>query len=158
MLRGSVSGQLRAVKGGLPGHIAREASRASGIIRDEVRDRTPVGRVIDQRTGADLGPSGKLKRSIRPLPVVRTSQDTWLTGAYSRLDYASHVEYGTRKHVIKGRPYLAFWDNGRLVVTKRVMHPGNWGHHMFLLGALEAEAIWLSTANTRLQGFINSVT
>jgi hypothetical protein len=29
---------------------------------------------------------------------------------------------------------------------------------MFLLGALEAEAIWLSTANTRLQGFINSVT
>jgi hypothetical protein len=155
---GSASLALKRVKAGFPQFIAAEARRAGEITRDEVRDLTPIGTVVDPKTGAVLGPSGKLRRSIRPLPVVRTGPDTWITGAYSRLPYASFVEYGTRKHVINGRPYLAFWAGGQLVVTKRVVHPGSWGHHMFSLGVLRAEAIWATNANARTQAYINSVT
>lgn len=155
-VRGSISGELKALKAGLPEFFAREARKASGMVRDEVRDLTPVGRVVDPLTGKDLGPSGALKRSIRPLPVVRTGPDTWTTGAYSLKQYASYVEYGTRRHIINGRPHLAFWAGGRLVITRRVMHPGTNGHHMFLLGATAAEAKYIAGgADARLQGFLD---
>lgn len=154
MVRGSLAADIRALRRKLPGHFADQADKASELIRDEVRDRTPVGTRIDQRTGAVLGPSGALRRSVRPLPTVRVAHDTWVCGAYSTKSYVEHVEYGTRAHIIEGNLYLRFWSNGNMVIRRRVNHPGMRGHHMFALGLAEAAAKWPVGADTRLQAFL----
>lgn len=42
----------------------------------------------------------------------------------TNVDYALSVELGSRPHIIRGNPYLAFdGDNGRVVV-REVHHPG----------------------------------
>jgi hypothetical protein len=39
-------------------------------------------------------------------------------------NYASHVESGTKPHVIHGNPVLRFQVGGQTVVTRKVDHPG----------------------------------
>lgn len=39
-------------------------------------------------------------------------------------DYARHIEYGTRPHMIYGNPYL-IWDGQINGPVKSVIHPGN---------------------------------
>lgn len=151
---GSLSAEMQSLRTQLPSFLLSEADRASGLMRDQVRDRTPIGRIVNPQTGLDLGPSGKLRRSIRPLPVMRIGADRWLTGAYSRVSYASFVEDGTRAHVIDGNQNLRFWSQGQLFYRKQVKHPGAPGQHMFLRGALAAEVLWQGGADTRLQNFL----
>lgn len=38
--------------------------------------------------------------------------------------HAPFLEFGTRPHVIQGKPFLRFRVGGRLVVARRVNHPG----------------------------------
>jgi len=66
---------------------------------------------------------GDLKRTIRPYigPMygeVRAGSDT--------VDYAAHVEYGTKPHPIEPvkAEYLRFKVNGEWVMAKHVDHPG----------------------------------
>lgn len=43
----------------------------------------------------------------------------------TNVDYALSVEYGSRPHIIRGHPYLAFEGaNGGRVVRREVHHPG----------------------------------
>jgi hypothetical protein len=155
MIRGSAHGELVALKKKTPQFFAKEADRASRLVRNEVRDLTPIGTRVDQRTGQVLGPSGRLKRSIRPIPVRRTSPTTWTTGAFTTVEYAHFVEHGTKPHVIEGATALRFWSQGQLRIRKRVNHPGAPGHFMFARGALNARAKFMVGADARLENFVD---
>lgn len=158
MIRGSLALELRTFQGVLPKFYEAEARRASIDMAVEVRKRTPVGRIIDQRTGQDLGPDGALRDSVLPMTPVKEAGG-WRSGAYSDLYYAPFVEYGTRPHPIVAGPgrTLHFWSGGQSVFAKRVMHPGFFGKHMFLQGALAMERRYARDANYRLQSLMNKV-
>ena len=58
----------------------------------------------------------------------------WRSGAYSIRSYVEHVEWGTRRHIIRpragrlgrggGQAWLRFWTNGQLAFARMVNHPG----------------------------------
>jgi hypothetical protein len=155
-IKGSVAGDLGRLAQRLPVFFDGEARRARRVLRDEIQDRTPVGRRVDPDTGRDLGPSGRLRRSVRVMPVRRIGRERWVTGAESNEDHASHVEFGTRRHVIQGNLHLRYWSNGQLHFHQRVNHPGAPGVFMFLRGAQAAEKIWAQNADRQLQVFIDA--
>jgi hypothetical protein len=159
MIRGSLVLELRTLRGVLPHFFEAEARRASVDMAVEVRKRTPIGRIIDQRTGADLGPNGDLRRSVLPMVPVKLGNDQWSSGAYSDLYYAPYVEYGTRPHAIVASPgkVLHFWSGGVSVFAGRVLHPGFFGKHMFLQGALAMERKYARDADYRLQAQLNAI-
>lgn len=68
--------------------------------------------------------SGKLRRSTRHNVRVGRNKSR-LQLKWSR-SYASHIEYGTRAHVIRPRrkKFLRFRVGGRVVFARKVNHPG----------------------------------
>jgi hypothetical protein len=156
LIRGSIAAELRSIQRKLPKFLEQQASYAGSMIQTEVKRLTPVGRTVDPVTGADLGPSGKLKASIKVKKVAIVPPDRFISGAESDLPYASHVEYGTRRHIIEPRTAkaLRFWDAGQLAFARRVNHPGTQGHHMFSRGLQVAERRYQSVGNAKLQSFL----
>jgi hypothetical protein len=149
MVRGSFAKKCRTAHRRLPAFYMREANLAATIVRDEVRDRTPIGRVVDPETGRDLGPSGRLKNSVKRIRPKKVPGNRIVTGAYSPLSYANDVEGGTSPHVIKPkrgivktgpkaglkrRENVRFWSQGTIHFAQQVNHPGMPGHHMFARG------------------------
>lgn len=150
MIRGSLANDLRDLRtNDLPRFFDREADAGRRMLQREVRALTPVGRRIDQKTGADLGPSGALRASVTLLPVRRLPGRI-VTGVKSDKSYASDVEYGTKAHVIEGNKYLRFWSQGQMRIRRRVNHPGQEAKFMFLLGAEETDRLYEQDANPRL--------
>jgi hypothetical protein len=150
MIRGSLADGIADFRRTSSAYMREEAEELREEMRVQIRRRTPIGSRIDVNTGVDLGPSGALRRSVNDMPIRRVGADTWRGGVESRLDYASHVEYGTRRHIIEGNRYLRFWVGRRMVIRRRVQHPGMDGAFMFLEGSRVAEARWETAANRRL--------
>lgn len=82
--------------------------------------------------------SGALKRSLG-YAVTGTGYQNLEARVGSNLDYALHVEEGTRPHVIAPGRYMKFPGTnnfaGQIIFTKVVRHPGTAGKH-FLRNAL----------------------
>jgi hypothetical protein len=153
-VRGSIASDVRAIQRDMPKWLAKEAKIASDISVEEVRRRTPIGRIIDPETGHDLGPSGKLWHSISPIKPHYIAPGVLETGAYSDNEVANMVEEGTRAHPIPmpGRhTVLRFWSEGRLYYRSRVNHPGTRGAHMFARGIVAAERRYAVGAERRLK-------
>ena len=79
--------------------------------------------------------TGNLRRTIH-LGSVSSRSATTVAGA----NYAAHVEFGTRPHVITPvrRKVLRFSAGGRVVFTRRVRHPGTKPRPFMLPGANRA--------------------
>lgn len=153
-MRSTLSDDIGTIRDELPGFFADLAKRSSEIVKEEVVDRTPHGEVLDQETGRYLGPSDKLRNSIREIPP-REEGDTWIAGAETDSHIAGYVEKGTRPHPIPlpgTRKVLRFWKpkGVELVYTYSVKHPGTLGKHMFARGLVAAEPRILAYGNERL--------
>mgnify|MGYP000860231692 CR=1 FL=1 len=136
------------------GHFLRgEAETVGDRTVDAVQRHTPIGRIVDPMTGADKGPSGKLRKSWRAQRVRRTAGG-YESGAYTTLDYAVFVNDGTRKHVIHGKQTLRFWSGGTLSFYRSVKHPGTEGHFMAQKGVADIDREWATEGEVRLQAFI----
>lgn len=153
-MRSTLSSDIETIRTELPGYFADLAKRTSEIVQEEVVDRTPHGEVLDQETGRYLGPSDKLRKSIRKIPP-REEGDIWIAGAETDSHIAGYVEKGTRAHPIPmpgTRKVLRFWKpkGVELVYTMSVKHPGTLGKHMFLRGLTAAEPRIIKEGNDRL--------
>jgi hypothetical protein len=97
------------------GMVRHEADQAGAFAEQHVRSHSKFKR----RSGAN-----SLKDDTKRVVTVRTK------GVQLRLKWqkkhAGFIEYGTRPHVIRARRarFLAFTIRGRLVLTKKVKHPG----------------------------------
>ena len=153
--KGSLTAKLDVFDQRFPEFWAQEARNFSSDLVREVRALTPVGVKVDKKTGVPVGPSGDLKKSIRPVPA-RGSKWSWTVGVWSAKDYARHVEYGTKAHIIQAQAghYLRFWASGSVQFAKRVKHPGTQGHFMFLRGSRIAETQWKGSSRARLNQFM----
>jgi hypothetical protein len=152
---GSVARHLRRHRMTVvPRHLRSEAGRAGDATLREVRDRTPVGERIDPETGAYLGPSGVLLRSIRKIGVRPDGEGGYETGAYTLNRVAGIVEHGAPPHWIHPRRghFLRWWDGpGNERFARSVHHPGFEGRFMFAQGVNAALVSEMLDANTRLQ-------
>lgn len=86
-----------------------------------------VRRTADQaRVDAPMR-TGRLKASIHPDPVRRSSLLRIDSGVSADAPYAAPVHEGARPHVIRPRyaRALRFEVEGRVVFAQRVNHPGN---------------------------------
>jgi hypothetical protein len=150
--------ELQRIQRGLPGFFRGEARYLSQLVTREVAQRTPIGRQVDQRTGRDRGPSGRLRASWRPLPTKRDG-DTYSAGTMTDVEYAPYVENDTRRHIIpKGGSaagiVLHFWTHGQEVFARSVDHPGTRGAYMQVRGLNEAERRYKSEMDARLKRFL----
>ena len=160
-VRDTLTPQLLSFRRSLPGYMRRRADETGDDVKDRVQRRTPIGREIDRRTGRDMGPTADLRRSVTKIRVQKPAPNVWRSGAYSIRSYVAHVEYGTRRHIIRPRTgrvgrhgkaaTLRFWTNGQLVYARMVNHPGAPGHFMFRLGLEEAQAAFVLRENRALQ-------
>lgn len=142
-----------------PSFLRDEARHVGELTTREVASRTPVGRRVDQNTGADLGPSGRARRSWKPIPPRRIA-DGYESGASSGVAYVPELENGAPAHIIPqgGRAagvWLRFWSHGELRFAREVHHPGMRGHFMMERGLREAERRYQSEADRRLQDFLD---
>lgn len=154
MARSTLSDDVGAILTALPGYFAGLAKRSSEIIQEEVVERTPRGEVLDQETGRYLGPSDKLRKTVRQIPPRREG-DTWIAGAESDSPIAGYVERGTRPHPIPlpgTRKVLRFWKPKgiELVYTMSIKHPGARGKFMFARGLIAAEPRIIAEGQARL--------
>lgn len=157
-IRGSLRLVVDRQRRDLDAFLHDEALEASRLTRREVRARTPIGTRFDPRTGVPLGPSGDLRDSVDEIMPFKSASDVWVGGAESELDYASHVEFGTRAHIIRayGDGWLRFWSAGQIRFAKQVNHPGAPGHFMFQRGLYAAYLQHRAGADGRLQRFLDS--
>lgn len=148
---------------GLALHYEQFAYETSDRMVDATKRHTPVdeGRLTAQELGKLDHPTtslsvlqglghepGALRDSIERVQPhqlergVRTQ--VWRAGAKSDLSWASFVEDDTLPHRIDphGSGRLLFFneETGKWTSPKAVNHPGTQGQHMFLRGAVEAEA------------------
>ena len=97
------------------GMVRHEADQAGAFAEQHVRSHSKFKR----RSGAD-----SLKDDTKRAVTVRVK------GVQLRLKWqkkhAGFIEYGTRPHIIRARRarFLRFTVRGRLVLTKKVKHPG----------------------------------
>jgi hypothetical protein len=141
---GSFAEAVKKAEGLLPGMLTRFTTWASNELAEQIRDVTPPyeGRI----PGSPDEPysTGRLKASITPMRTVRTG-NVYSGGAYTKVPYASHVEYDTHAHIImaKNAPYLYFFwfKKGRIFMGHYVKHPGTRGQHMFARGAAALESM-----------------
>ncbi len=87
--------------------------------------------------------TGRLTQSIRAEEVQGSFSDGFRVNMIAgglRVSYASHVEFGTRPHVIepRRRKALRFIQNGETRFARRVRHPGTRAYH-FMTNALAAK-------------------
>ena len=154
MAPSDLSDDVGKILAGLPVFFEDTARRASEIIHNEVVKRTPHGEVLDQETGRYLGPSDKLRKSIREIPP-REEGDTWIAGAETDSPIAGYVERGTRAHPIPlpgTRKLMRFWKprGVELVYTMSVKHPGTLGRFMFARGLVASEPRIIAEAQGKL--------
>ena len=129
-----------------PALVEQETARAMvesvAIAEAEVRSRTPV------RTG-------RLRASVNGRVIPATAAGGVVRGTLTigMPSYARFVEEGTRPHVIVARRKraLAFKVGGKVVIVRRVRHPGTKGAHMLRDGMAAArpriEASFLRAAD-----------
>lgn len=172
-INGSVAEVLWRQVRQVDGWLQAQAGRAGEIVRNEVRDLTPVGRIIDPEDGSDLGPSGELKAGWYTLPVIvvreprrmvaaDVSTRVFRAGAGNDVDHALPVNNGSRRHIIRGRinpktgrrRVLRFWTDGQIRFAKSVNHPGAPGVHMAERGLAAADARWRVEGESRLRAFL----
>lgn len=101
----------------LPQMGANMAARVSQAVRKSAFDIEARAKSM-----APVGETGNLKGSI----TTDIADDGLSAEVTANADYAAHVEYGTRPHVIrpKNASMLAFKIGGVTVFAKEVNHPG----------------------------------
>lgn len=87
--------------------------------------------------------TGRLTQSIHAENVQGNLAEGFRVDMISgglRVQYAAHIEFGTRPHIIQARRarMLRFIQNGKTVFRYRVRHPGN-RPYRFMRNALEAK-------------------
>lgn len=86
--------------------IARVLERVSSAIEADAKTACPKK-------------TGKLANSITHEVSGRTARVS------TDVDYALSVEFGSKPHIIRGNPFLAFdGEDGQRVVVREVHHPG----------------------------------
>lgn len=153
-VRGSIASDVRAIIARAPKWRMEEAKLASQISQEEVRKLTPIGRIVDPATGADLGPSAVLWNSVQPIEPREIKPGFIETGAYSDDEKASWIENGTKAHPIPRpgtRTVLRYWSAGELHYARSVNHPGTRGVHMFARGIVNANRRYGIGADQRLR-------
>jgi hypothetical protein len=154
-MRSTLSSDIDELRTALPGYFKELAEYSSEVVQEEVVKRTPPGEVLDQETGRYLGPSNKLKKSVRRIKPRLVERDTWIAGAETDSPIAGYVEKGTRAHPIPlpgTRKVLRFWKPKgiELVYTHLVKHPGTRGKFMFARGLMAAVPRILAEGQGRL--------
>lgn len=138
---GSISRDVEKMKEAWKGALPKLAKKTSAVVADEVKRRTPKGRIIDPETGDDEGPSTELYDSVKPLPP-KEERGVWVAGAFSDNGHAGYVDKGTRAHPIPrpgSKTVLRYWTDAQLHFARSVNHPGTTGVHMFERGLVAAE-------------------
>lgn len=161
-MRSTLSRDIGRLLDEMPAYFGTMATRSSEIVHDQVELRTPRGEVLDQETGRYLGPSDKLRKSIKKIPP-RVEGNTWIAGASTDSPIAGYVERGTRAHPIPlpgTRKVLRFWKPKgiELVYTYHVDHPGTLGKHMFARGLAASEPLIVREGQERLDTLVKVTT
>lgn len=104
-----LSNRLPQIAGGLQGRISQVVRKTAFDIEAHAKAIAPVD-------------TGNLKNTIS----TDIAGDGLSAEVTANADYAAHVEYGTRPHVIRPRnaSMLAFKVGGVTVFAKEVNHPG----------------------------------
>jgi hypothetical protein len=87
--------------------------------------------------------TGRLTQSIRAEQVEGTLAEGFVVGLSAgglRVEYAGHIEFGTRPHVIRARKAkaLRFTVGGQDVFRRQVRHPGTRAYR-FMQNAVDAK-------------------
>lgn len=109
------------------------AQSMAPIVREALRQGSQTAKLGDfkDRTG-DLRQS---IRGVRTVTQLGFAEGELQAGVSPDLEYASFVEYGTRRHIIEGNPTLSFKVGNRWIHTRRVRHPGTAARKFMAMGA-----------------------
>lgn len=107
--------------------LIRDANRAGGRLPQKMREAMVSATTGVQNDAKKIRPrsfknqTGTLRRSI-----TRRIDGPHRGVVFTDVDYAPHVEFGTKPHVIrpKNKKMLAFKVGGRMVFARQVFHPG----------------------------------
>lgn len=94
--------------------MRKTVAEATAVVFNEIVRTTPIGKGYENRSGGNLQAGNRME-------VKGLRGRIW-----NPVQYAKWVHYGTQPYTIrpKAKKALAFYINGRLIITKKVDHPG----------------------------------
>lgn len=130
-----------------------DLNKYSGLVKERVKKEViRTAYAIDSKSKSLVRvDKGRLRQSIHPeFTIGSLNVSIPNNGAVvgTNVEYASHVEYGTKPHLIlpKNRSVLRWYKNGAFLFSKSVRHPGTKAYP-FMNPAAESER----------QQFINNI-
>jgi hypothetical protein len=151
MARGKVrtridAGPLKAIKGGVRGHMRDLVEEQAQRTKDYIREEAPVGQGAEGHT--------HMRDTIYVRAAPGSGRTSFIVGTSSLV--AVFVVKGTRPHIIVPRraTALRFSINGQVVFSKFVTHPGTAPNDFFGRGATRAKNEFIPKMLPALQHYI----